>query len=99
MAPFMAAIKQMPVPPVVENVGGGVPHPQTAHDGCDPDLCRAQQQMEMVGDHGPGIASGACRGQYQAYGAWEAMAVLIIIEDLAALHSAGDQMMAGSLCI
>jgi hypothetical protein len=89
-------LKQMPVAPVAAIVGDGVPGQQPSHDGGDRNFARAQQQMEMIGDQGPGIAGGACLGQHQTKAADEGMAILIITEDLSALYAAGDQMMQGT---
>ena len=60
---------------------------------------RPQQQMEMVGHQGPGIAAGLAFYQQPTQPCNKPIAVLVVIEYRSAVDAAGDDMVHCSGCI
>ena len=82
----------MAVPSMAPVVDNGVPGQQTPHDGSYRVSARSQQQVEMVRYQRPCIAGSLSLFKDIAQPRQKVVTVLVVIENLATLYTANNDM-------
>jgi hypothetical protein len=89
-------LKQMAASPVPAIVSGPVAGQKTAHRCGHWHIACSQQQVKVVGDQRPRIASGSCLLQNRFQALNEIISIMVVIEDIATPDSARNDMVQGT---
>jgi hypothetical protein len=96
---LVAILEQMTAPVIPPVKGTGVPGKEGAHDSAQRARSGSDQQMNVVGQKGPGVNSQPCRWDQGREATDEVIAVAVVAEYSTAFDPSHHDMVQGSWCI
>ena len=93
---FVTILEQMPVAAMAAVVSCGMSGQQTPHHGGYWNAASAQQEMEMVGNQGPGVTAGIGLFNNSAQTVEEVASITIVGKNSALLDTANDDVVQGA---